>query len=229
MTIDRLACQRPRWRAHAGAVLLVVVVAGSACSGGGRRPTTTPARPAAAASPVLLQPLFESGRYQEVISAGERTTPGPGSPERMWLTAHSLQRLNRLADARSELARLAAVQDAPWQVAARLATAVQDGDQAAIDRALPTAAAYPDHAFVQFELGLAYASRDRFTESAAALDRAWHASTAQAYAYYYAGLAYHRIKRTDLAASRLETFVRLAPQAPERPQVESILRTLGGR
>jgi tetratricopeptide (TPR) repeat protein len=178
---------------------------------------------------VPLKPLFESGRYQEVVSAGERTVPGPGSPERIWLTAHSLQRLNRLAEARSEFARLATVQDKPWQVAAQLAAAVQDSDRAAIDRTAPAAAAYPNHPFVQFELGLALARLDRFAESAAAMDRAWQASADQAYAYYYAGLAYQRIKRTDVATARLETFVRLAPQAPERPQVESILRTLRGR
>jgi hypothetical protein len=30
-------------------------------------------------------------------------------------------------------------------------------------------------------------------------------------------------------ASHFELFVKLAPQAPERPEVESILRTLRGR
>jgi len=30
-------------------------------------------------------------------------------------------------------------------------------------------------------------------------------------------------------ANRFDRFVRLAPNAPERPQVDSVLRTVGGR
>jgi tetratricopeptide (TPR) repeat protein len=49
-----------------------------------------------------------------------------------------------------------------------------------------------------------------------------------AYAHYYAGIAYSKIKRADLTASHFQAFLRLAPQAPERGEVQSILRTLGG-
>jgi tetratricopeptide (TPR) repeat protein len=178
---------------------------------------------------VSLKPLYESGRYQEVISAGGSTVPGQGSPERIWLTAHSLQRLNRSGDARRELARLGALPDRAWQAVAALATATDVRDAAAIDSGLSAAAAFPSHPFVQFEAGLAYASRNQFAESAAAMDRSIQAAPDLAYAHYYAGLAYQRIKRIDLTAVRLEAFIRIAPQAPERAQVESILRTLRGR
>jgi len=30
-------------------------------------------------------------------------------------------------------------------------------------------------------------------------------------------------------AQHFDTFLKLAPQAPERPEVQSIMRTLGGR
>ena len=50
-----------------------------------------------------------------------------------------------------------------------------------------------------------------------------------AYGYYNAGLTYDRINRPDLAIARLEMFVRLAPGAPERPEVTSILQTVRGR
>jgi len=48
-------------------------------------------------------------------------------------------------------------------------------------------------------------------------------------AYYYAGLASSRVKRIDLMANNFGLFIKLAPNAPERPEVESILRTVRGR
>ena len=55
------------------------------------------------------------------------------------------------------------------------------------------------------------------------LDPTW------AYAHYYAGLAYSKVKRVDLTERHFQAFLRLAPQAPERPGVQSILRTLNRR
>ena len=52
---------------------------------------------------------------------------------------------------------------------------------------------------------------------------------AVAYAFYQAGLAYYRHQRIDLMAARFESFLNAAPQAPERTQVESIMRTVRGR
>ena len=50
-----------------------------------------------------------------------------------------------------------------------------------------------------------------------------------AYAHYYAGLSYYQAERIDLMAAFFESFLKLAPDAPERAQVESIMRTIRGR
>jgi hypothetical protein len=50
-----------------------------------------------------------------------------------------------------------------------------------------------------------------------------------AYAHYYAGMAYNKAKRVDLMATHFERFLKLAPAAPERPVVESVMRTVRGR
>ena len=71
--------------------------------------------------------------------------------------------------------------------------------------------------------------RRQYAEAAAEFDRCAEADPTRAQAYYRAGLAYYEIGRTALMADRFETFVRLAPDAPERAQVESILRTVSGR
>jgi hypothetical protein len=50
-----------------------------------------------------------------------------------------------------------------------------------------------------------------------------------AYAHYEAGMAYYKAKRVDRMAVYFENFLRLAPNAPERSAVQSIMRTVRGR
>ena len=82
---------------------------------------------------------------------------------------------------------------------------------------------------MQYQLGLAHLRRHDISVAAQAFDRCTQADPWFAYAYYSGGIAYDRLNRTDLAIARLETFERLAPEAPERPEVVSILRTVRGR
>ena len=77
--------------------------------------------------------------------------------------------------------------------------------------------------------GVAAFERRDFAAAAAAFDECIKAQPTDAYNYYRAGLAYYEIDRADLMVNRFETFVKLAPDAPERPEVESILRTARGR
>jgi tetratricopeptide (TPR) repeat protein len=114
----------------------------------------------------------------------------------------------------------------PWGVVAQLALALLADDPAALEAARAAAGAFPADPYVQFEAGLASARRDDFAAAAQAFDRCADARPRFAYAYYHAALAYARLDRNDLAVVRLETFQRLAPQAPERPEVEALLRTV---
>ena len=79
------------------------------------------------------------------------------------------------------------------------------------------------------EAGAAAFERREFAAAAAAFDQCINTNPADAYTYYRAGLAYYEINRADLMVTRFESFVRLAPDAPERPEVESILRTARAR
>ena len=106
-----------------------------------------------------------------------------------------------------------------WQVVSDLAQALLRDNPEEIDRARETAAAFPADPFVQYQLGLAHARRNDMTAAAQAFDRCTQADPRFAYAYYSGGLAYDRLNRSDLAIARLEMFERLAPEAPERPEV----------
>jgi len=47
-----------------------------------------------------------------------------------------------------------------------------------------------------------------------------------AYAYYYAGLAYNKLKRPDKMVQHFETFLKLAPNAPEAGKVRALLSSI---
>jgi tetratricopeptide (TPR) repeat protein len=47
-----------------------------------------------------------------------------------------------------------------------------------------------------------------------------------AYSYYYAGLAYNKLKRPDKMVQHFETFLKLAPNAPEAGKVRALLSSI---
>ena len=84
----------------------------------------------------------------------------------------------------------------------------------------------PTIAEAHLQRGLALSGAQNLEAAAAAFQKASDLDPSWSYAHYYAGIAYSKIKRADLTASHFQTFLRLAPQAPERGEVQSILRTL---
>jgi len=188
------------------------------------------APPDAAPSDALVQQWYESGRYDEVVSRVTQADVADVGAEALWLAAHSSLRLGRRDEAASLFMRLAATDPNPaWQIASQLALAGLEGSAEAAAQARQAAGAFPGDPFVQYELGLAAVRSGDFAGAAQAFDRTIAADPTFAYAYYYAGLAYDRLQRADLMAGRFDTFLRLAPQAPERPEVDSILSTVRGR
>jgi tetratricopeptide (TPR) repeat protein len=200
------------------ACLAAILGLAVACGGAARQAPATIAAPPAV---LPVQTLYEAGRYEEVVAQASAT-----DPTALLFAAQSYVRLQRRDEASRQFARLREVGRTPaWQAVADLGLALLADDLAAIDRARAAAAAFDGDAFVQFELGTAHMRRNDFAAAARAFDRCAEISPRFAYAYYGAALAYNRLDRADLLVDRFETFLRLAGQAPERPEVESILRT----
>jgi len=65
-----------------------------------------------------------------------------------------------------------------------------------------------------------YAAAVRDFEKCAELD------PNHAYSRYYAGLAYNQLKKPDKMVKHFETFLTLAPNAPEAPKVRALLRSI---
>lgn len=212
------------------AVASLVVLAGCVSGGGGRRttvalPGSTPTVAPSAGGNV--QGLYESGQYHEVLNS---VNGGDRSAQALWFAAQSNLRLGQRDEAAKQFTQLPQVGGSPsWQAASDLALALLRDDPAEIDRARAAAEAFPGDPFAQYELGLAHVRRNDISAAAQAFDRATQADPRFAYAYYSSGLTYDRLNRTDLAIARLEMFARLAPDAPESPEVASILRTVRSR
>jgi predicted Zn-dependent protease len=203
------------------AVLLVVAGCGSS---GGIRINPSPGAPPATA--LSVQALFESGRDQEVV---DRAAPPGVRADDVWFGAQSLIRMGQPAEATEQYRRLRDTTGSEgFRRAADVAIARMDGRADAAQDARAAMAEFPADPFVQYEAGLTLVLQGDAAAGAQAFDAAINASPMFAYAYYQAGQAYSRLNRPDLTVARFETFVRLAPSAPERVQVESILRTARG-
>jgi len=175
--------------------------------------------------------MFEAGQHEQVVQAvASVRQQGHADPADTYLAAQSFVKLGHPDQAKSELARLRDVKTDGWALVGQSSMALIDADiEQAAQAADQAVAAAPDAFFPQYQLGLVKAERQDWPGTAEAFERASGIDPTFAYAHYYAGLAYSRIQRVDRTAAHFERFLKLAPKAPERPAVESIMRTLRGR
>ena len=182
-----------------------------------------------------IQGWYESGQYQQVVDQAQQTP----DPKAEYLLASSYEKLGRTADARGVYDRLA-TRGGPWAFVGRSASALVADGQAPAAEAVETAflaaqqavaAADPGSgsALVQYQMGLVQAQRNDSAGAAVSFERAASLDPTFAYAYYYAGLASSRIERPDRMAINFERFLQLAPEAPEGPRVQSLMRSVRGR
>ncbi len=182
-----------------------------------------------------IQQWFEAGNDQQVVEASASAS----DPKAEYLTGLSYQRLNRLAEARQVFESLAARPETDaWahighsaallsQAAAGSVpvSAAAEAEQAA-RRAIELA---PGLSLGHYQLGRVQGQKKDFGQAVSAFEQVIALEPRFAYAHYFVGLSYYEIRRTDKMANAFEYFLKLAPDAPERGQVESIMRTLRGR
>jgi tetratricopeptide (TPR) repeat protein len=169
--------------------------------------------------------LFESGAYPAVV----QKTAADESPGAQYLKGLAHLRLKQPDEAKDAFRRLERGDDA-WKAVGESAIALVDGNR---DAALDTARTAVDRnaglAEAQFQLGTVLEARGDRPAAAEAFVKATEANPQMAYAHFYAAMNYYEAKRVDRMAVYFENFLKLAPKAPERPAVESIMRTVRGR
>jgi tetratricopeptide (TPR) repeat protein len=180
--------------------------------------------------PPSVGQLYESGKNQQVVESvmaeGEAAPP-----DHLYLAGQSLMKLESREHARDVFGRLINDDEAsPWRALGVSATAVIDGDyERAYAEAARAVELAPDLFYAHYQVGLTEGYRGNPAASASAFERAIALNPGSAYAHYYAGMAHYKARRVDQMGRHFEQFVKLAPEAPERPAVESIMRSLRGR
>ena len=171
--------------------------------------------------------LFEAGQYQLVIQSADAGT----SPETLYTAAQSHQKLGSAEEARGTYARLAErSDDDPWHfIGVSGQQLLDDNTDAALQSAQHAVQMAGNLAEAHYQSGLVLAKRQDWREAAEAFERAVQLNPANAYAHYYGGLMQYRAGRPDRMANHFEQFLKLAPEAPERPEVLQIMRTVRGR
>jgi tetratricopeptide (TPR) repeat protein len=168
--------------------------------------------------------LFEAGKYQAVVeqTAADQSAAG------QYLKGLAHLKLNQPDAAKEAFQKLGG--DDAWRSVGQSAVALADGNQqgavAAAKSAVAANAGLPE---ANYQLGLALDASGDAAGAAEAFAKAAEASPQMAYAHYNAGMSFYKAKRVDRMAVYFENFLKLAPNAPERPAVESIMRTVRGR
>jgi tetratricopeptide (TPR) repeat protein len=182
---------------------------------------------ASAQSAGEVQKLFEAGRFQQVIDAA----PANAEPAVLYMAAQSQQKLGADAQAVTLYSRLAESPESdPWHFVGESGRLLVQGQvDPAADAAQHAVEMAGGLAEAHFQLGLVLARRESWQMAASEFDTAAMINPANAYAHYYGGLMHYRANRPDRMAIHFEQFLKLAPDAPERPEVMQIMRTVRGR
>jgi tetratricopeptide (TPR) repeat protein len=172
-----------------------------------------------------VRAMFDAGQYQQAIDAAAASQ----DPRVIFLVAQSHQKLRHVDEAKKMYERLAGRPDSdPWDANGKSAVALLSSNAgAAAQEADQAVARGGSIAEAHFQRGLALSAQQNFGEAAAAFQKATELDPNWANAHYNAGIAFSKAKRPDQTATHFQTFLKLAPQAPERGEVQSIMRTLG--
>ena len=182
---------------------------------------------ASAQDTAQLQKMFEAGRHQQVVEATGSDAPPPA----LFTAAQSHQKLGADDQALDLYRKLADLPDGDvWHFIGLSGQQLLEGqNDGALESAERAVQMNGDMAESQYQLGLVRARRQDWREAAEAFQRASELNPANAYAHYYGGLMHYRAGRPDRMAIHFEQFLRLAPDAPERPEVLQIMKTVRGR
>ena len=186
---------------------------------------------AAAQETLSAQQLFEAGQYDQALQEiAKQREVGAAGPADAFLAGQILVKMGQNGRAKGEFERRTKAADRAWPLIGESAQAIlNDDNQRALHAAAKAVAEAPDHFHAYYHLGLAKARVDDWAGSADAFRRAAELNPVFAYAHYYAGLSYSRIRHADQTSEHFERFLRLAPKAPERAAIETLMRTLRGR
>ena len=176
------------------------------------------------------QRLIERGAYAEAVQRVDtERRAGNNDPVSTYLAGQALVKLDRNQDARTEFANLSNSDNETWAAIGQSSIALLDNNlDEAVNAGRHGREVNGELGFTHYQLGLALIRQNQFDEASQVLDRAAELMSEFAYAHYHAGVAHQRAKRFSRMAEHFQVFLRLAPDAPERRQVQLALNSLRG-
>lgn len=182
---------------------------------------------ASAQDPAQVQRWFEAGQFQQVAAASSPEAP----PQVRFLAGQSFQKQSAPEQATAQYQMLAAEpESSPWHFIGRSAELLlQNATDEALANAQQAVAMAPTLTEAYFQLGMVHSKRNEWPQAAQAFDRAASLNMRYAYAHYYGGIAEYRAGHPDQMAIHFEQFLKTAPNAPERPEVMQLMRSVRGR
>jgi tetratricopeptide (TPR) repeat protein len=145
--------------------------------------------------------------------------------EYLGLTKLSLGKLDEAGAELSRAQELAPASDSIKVALARFFIEKKEFDKA--EESLNNARAINgDNADIPLYSGAVKLAKRNYEEALKDLNEAMTRKADSAYAYYYAGVAYSGLKRPDKMVESFQTFLKLAPDAPEATRVRSLLRSV---
>ena len=178
---------------------------------------------------VTPRKLFESGKYQEVIDSIKAQADAP--KDQIYLRALAHRKLSQNEEAKETFNTLAGAGDeSAWKSIGASGVALVEGNLEVAGAAAKKAVELDGNSSqAQYQLGLVESARANQPAAAAAFAKAAELDPQMAYAHYEAGMAFYKAKKIDRMAVYFENFLKLAPDAPEAPEVKSIMKTVRGR
>jgi tetratricopeptide (TPR) repeat protein len=180
-------------------------------------------------APVL--PLYDKGAYDQVMTTvaelGEDAEKQL-APETAYVVAWTHEATGTRNAANAVYSRLAALPDTnAWHFIGASSAAVLAGDlDAALSAADGATALAPSNKYAHYQRGRVLVARQAYSDAAAAFVSSLEIDGTLAYGHYWAGFAYNKAGNLVSMTNHFRRFVELAPEAPERTQVEAILAAM---
>lgn len=216
-------------------LVLVIPVAALAQDTTKKKKKKKNSSPPPAEAPVTLTaaelvPLLDKGAYDEAITMAADAGDGAG-PDAVFVQGLAFEGKKARADAVAAYERLQAKPETDaWHWIGESADVLAGGEvDAAIGAAARAVEIDGGNKFAHFQHGRALVGGKDYAASAAAFVDTLEIDGNFAYAHYWAGMSYYQTKNLVAAGNHLTRFLQLAPEAPERLQVQGILATLRGQ
>jgi tetratricopeptide (TPR) repeat protein len=172
--------------------------------------------------------LYRSAKFGDAEREfAEAARENPGDAHALVYLGLTRLHLNKTAEAASALNEARGIAPDSGEVQVGMARLyIEQGKFGDAETALREAKGQGETSELLLAQGMLRLAQKDFNGAADSLEAALKENPDTAYAHYYAGLAYNGLRQPDRMVNHFQSFLRMAPTAPEGKRVESLLRSV---